>query len=148
MSQNPADRNPFYPAASDNTYGYGQQYPDPRFIAPPPPAPVNPERNGLGIAAVICGPIGIFLCLTGFTGWLGFILGVIGFILAIAGLARVSRNKATNKWTAVTGLITSILAIFFGAIVTVMFFTAVDELGNDLDCISNATTSAQIDACN
>ncbi|URG17432.1 putative membrane protein [Rhodococcus phage Mbo2] len=136
----------------DNTYGYGQQYPDPRFIAPPPPAPVNPEKNGFGLAAVILGVVGLFLCLSGFTGWLGFICGVIGFVLAIAGLARVSRNKATNKWTSVTGLVFSILAIFAGIAVTIMVFTAVDQFGNDMerygDCIDNATTAAQIDACN
>lgn len=112
----------------------------------PVPNP-NPEKNGFGLAAVILGPIGLLLALIPLTGWLAIICGFTGLIFGIAGLARVSKNKATNKKTAITGIAACLLAIIGGIAAMVMFFSAVDEFGDSMDCLDAADTLSEMDAC-
>lgn len=102
-----------------------------------PPEPVNPEKNGLGIAAIILGPIGILLALVPLTGWLAIIVGFIGFCLGLAGILRVKRKKASNPATAAIGTILSIVAIIAGFYAMVTFFNIVDDFGNDMEEIGN-----------
>lgn len=119
------------------------QYPDdyraqPQHVGGPG---YNPERNGFGIAALICAIIGLLFCLMPLTGFIGFGLGVVAFILGLAGVARVRKNKATNRKTAWTGVILGAAAIVFGIWGMVTFFTAVEDLGNDLSDIGTEMDS-------
>lgn len=102
-----------------------------------PPEPVNPEKNGLGIAAIILGPIGLLLALVPLTGWLAIIVGFTGFCLGIGGIIRVKKKKASNPVTAGIGTVVSAAAIIAGFASMVVFFNAVDDFGNDLDEIGN-----------
>jgi len=115
------------------------------------PAPVNPEKNGMGLASLILGIVGLLFCLMPITGFIGFILGIIGLALGLAGISRCRKNKATNKKTAISGTILSALAVIFGIVGIVMFFTAVDQIGTDLqdysDCISEAENLDEMNLC-
>ncbi|MBP1160242.1 DUF4190 domain-containing protein [Rhodococcus sp. PvR099] len=133
----------------------------PQFTTPPPgwqPVPQNPEKNGFGITAIITAIIGLLFCLMPITGFIGFILGVIALIFGLAGWGRVRKNKATNVKTAITGAVLGGLAIAGGIAGIVMFFTAVEDFGNDMDkigddwssysdCMADADTSAEMAAC-
>jgi hypothetical protein len=151
-SQQHPGQTPQYPDYPTNPPGY---YAPPQYYGPQggyapqqAPAPVNPEKNGFGITGAIMGPVGLLFCLMPITGFIGLTIGFIGFVLSAAGLNRVSKNKATNKKTAVFGLVTCLLAIAFGIYGVVLFFQAMNDLGTGLDCLSNADTTAEIDACN
>ena len=109
-----------------------------------PVAPVNPEKNGLGLAAVILGPIGLLFAIIPLTGFIAVALGITGLILGLAGYSRVRKNKATNGKTAITGVILSLLALIIGVIGIVIVFQATEDLTNDLDCIGN---SASVSEC-
>lgn len=138
-----------------STSDFGQPQYQPQYIytqAPPEP------RNGLGIASISLGIVGLLFCLMPITGFIGFALGAIGLILGLSALGRLKRGKATNTKTTWAGIITSLAAIVFGIIGIVMFFTAVDQLGDDLDevgnnwneysdCIGNASTPEEMNAC-
>ncbi|MFF0284507.1 hypothetical protein ACFYSW_29980 [Rhodococcus aetherivorans] len=65
------------------------------------------------------------------------IVGFIGFCLGLAGIFRVKKKKASNPVTAGIGTVLSALAVIAGIYAMVAFFTAVEELGNDLDEIGN-----------
>lgn len=80
-------------------------------------------------------------CLMPITGFIGFILGVIALIFGLAGWGRVRKNKATTGKTAITGAILGALAIAGGIAGIVMFFTAVENFGNDMDKIGDDWTS-------
>lgn len=129
------------------------QYPGawtaPQYV---PPASVNPEKNGFGLAAVIMGPIALLLALVPFTGWLGAIVAFVGLCLGVAGLARVGKGKASNKVTSIIGTVLCILGLVAGIASMVVFFNAVDQLGTDLDtysnCIDAADTVSEMNACN
>ncbi|WP_179300877.1 DUF2510 domain-containing protein [Rhodococcus sp. ACPA4] len=130
-------------------------------VAPPGyggPTVVNPEKNGFGLASLILGIVGLLFCLMPITGFIGFILGVIGLTLGFAGISRCRKNKATNKKTAISGTIVSALSAIFGIVGIVMFFTAVDQLGDDLDeigtnlqdysdCMDQADTLDEMNQC-
>ena len=65
----------------------GNQWTDQTRPAGAPPAgyapatAVNPEKNGLGLASLILGIIGLLFCLMPITGFIGFILGITGLLL-------------------------------------------------------------------
>jgi hypothetical protein len=80
--------------------------------APAYPAAVQQApRNGLGIAALILGIIGVVIGIIPFFFWLAGILGVIGLILGFVGRGRAKRGEATNGTMALWGIITSAVAV-------------------------------------
>ena len=96
---------------NNQTFETQQNNVQPVYNAVPPtyvaPQAANPN-NGMAIASLICGIVGILCCCCcGF----GFVLGIVGLILAI-----VSKGKNGGKMSglAVAGLICSIVAILSG----------------------------------
>lgn len=69
--------------------------------------------NGLQIASLILGIIGILTCCC--YGVVGLILGIIGLVCAIIG------NKRTRSGVGVAGLVCSIIAIILGIAGTIYF---------------------------
>ena len=86
-----------------------------------PPTSVAPQaanpNNGMAIASLICGIVGILCCCC---CGLGFILGIVGLILAI-----VSKGKNGGKMSglAIAGLICSIVSAVFGICGLIFWFT-------------------------
>jgi hypothetical protein len=114
-----------YPQQGYPQQGYQQGYPQQGGYGQPPVAP----RNGAGIAALVLGILSILL------SWLlglGLLPGVIGLVLGIVGLRRVRRGRATNRGTALAGLITSILGVLLSLVVVVVLAVAWNSGGRDL----------------
>lgn len=95
----------------------------PHHAPPAPPAP----RNGLAIAALVLGLVGLPFTLTGLTAWIAIILGIIGTVLALSGLGRVRRGQA-SKGRTIAGLVASVLALVLGIASTVVTLNALDEV--------------------
>ena len=114
-------------------------------FAPPPPSP-SPEqpqpvaqqapRNGLGIAALILGIIGVLSALvlgiigvlSGFVPyffWVAGILGIIGLLLGLIGYGRFQRSEASNGTMALWGIVTSAVAAVAVSIVGAVIFVGV-----------------------
>jgi hypothetical protein len=76
------------------SYPHGDPYGQPHGYAPQyaPPAP----RNGLGLAALILGLVGLPFTLTGLTAWIAIILGLIAVPLALAGRSSSSAHARTH----------------------------------------------------
>lgn len=118
------------------------------YYAPPEP------RNGFGLTAIILGAIGMLFGIVPLTGFIAFGLGVVGIIFGLANIGRLRRRRATNKVTTGFGIATSSLAIVLGIIGMVIFFGALSDFSDDLDqldsemqCISEAETVEEMDAC-
>lgn len=99
----PATYSP--PPYSPPTYGQSP-YAAPAYGAPFPfgAAP----RNGMGTAALVLGIISVVLS---WTVWGGVILGALAIIFGSIGLGRAKRGEATNRSSAMAGLILGIVAI-------------------------------------
>lgn len=116
----------------------------PEYFAP---QQQNPERNGLGITSLILGIVGLVFGIVPLTGFLGLILGVTGFILGLAGWSRVRKNKATNKKVSIAGTFVSLGSIVLGIVGIVIVFGAMNDLGEGMDCISDAESVAEMEEC-
>ena len=126
-----------YPPAP-NPYAYPYPYPYPPTGYP---GPGFSPRNGLGLAALLCGIVGL---VTSFTVVGGVVLGIIAVVCGFLGRGRVSRGEADNGGVALTGVILGIAAIVAGLIFTavwIVFWGNVwkDVGGSDyMDCLQRA----------
>lgn len=107
-------------------YPAGSGYPPPAY--PPPGYPAAPygqpfapgyaaPRNGLGTAALVVGIIGVVLS---WTVYGGIILGILAICFGSVGLGRVKRGEATNRSSAMAGLVLGIVAIALLAVLVVV----------------------------
>jgi Septum formation len=122
-------------------------YPPP----PPPPSPYQPgpvaqqaSRNGLGIAAVILGIIGV---LSGFIPlfiplffWVAGIFGIIGLMLGLVGYGRFQRGAATNGTMALWGIITSAVAVVLSIVGLVILLIGVFADLSEDPAVENEST--------
>lgn len=137
---------------------YGQQPPPGPPPGPvpygyPPPALAVP-RNGLGLAALICGAIG---CLFGLAA-IGFVaagpLAIVAIALGITGMSRAKEGVATNGGVAAIGMLLGILAAVLSISGANRVFNAVDDAREQVGdnqrrvaCTEKATTADEIWAC-
>lgn len=75
------------------------------------PARIAAPENGLGTAALIVGILAAVICAVPVLGLLGAPLALIGLGLSIPGLMRANAGRATNRGSAIAGLVLSILAL-------------------------------------
>ncbi|WP_370412264.1 DUF4190 domain-containing protein [Streptomyces fradiae] len=99
--------------------------------APQPPFPQ--PSNGLGVAALVLGIVGLVTAIIPFLFWLGAILGLLALIFGIVGTARAGKGLATNKGMAVTGLVLGVLAMIVAVVWVIVFATAVKEAAKDIE---------------
>ena len=131
------------------------------FAPPPPyPSPEQPQpvvqqapRNGLGIAALILGIIGVLSALVlGIIGvlsglvpfffWVAGILGIIGLFLGLIGYGRFQRSEASNGTTALWGIVTSAVAAVVVSIVGAVILVGVfADLGGEASVETEGTAS-------
>lgn len=110
---------------------------------PPPPMPygdyavAQPPRNGLGVAALVVGVIGLVGAIS-VVG--GIVLGIAAVVLGLIGRARVKRGEATNGGVALAGTIVGVFAIL-GGLVSIAFWVGLfNEVGagDYFDCLQQA----------
>ncbi|MCK6209980.1 hypothetical protein KZX45_05425 [Georgenia sp. EYE_87] len=77
-------------------------------------------RNGMGLAALILAVISLLIAWIPFLGLLGGLGGLIAVVLGAIGLGRAKRGEATNRGTAIAGIVIGVLAILL-AVASTMF---------------------------
>ncbi|MEU6930082.1 DUF4190 domain-containing protein [Streptomyces sp. NPDC046385] len=113
--------------------------------APGTQPPVQP-RNGLGVTALVLGIVGLLFAIIPFLFWLGGILGLLALIFGIIGASRAGKGLATNKGSAVTGLVLGALSILVSIVWTVVIATAVKDVADEIEKsggLPTATASAE-----
>jgi hypothetical protein len=148
MSETPPDRPPDSPPPGPPA-------------GPPPSPPASPgyqaypaarqRRNGIGIAALVCGVVALVLVLLILFAPLGVILGLVAVVLGILGLTRANRGEADNRGQAVAGLVTGGLAVLIGLFLAVsigtFFATNVNDFREFGRCMDNARSDQARQAC-
>ena len=132
--------------------GYGPE-------SQPMPGPAEPStqpylvkpRNGAGVAALVLGLLGLVLAILVLPAPLGALLGLLALIFGIIGISRAGRGEATNRGQAVTGLITGILALALGVLLTVRIGGYLQDHATDFNnlgkCLNAANTDQERTAC-
>ena len=102
-----------------------QPTPQPQYSAPmyAAPAPYLPPQNGVGIAALILGILGLVAC--------GLFTSVPGIICGHIGVKKADRGEADNRGMAMAGMIMGyigtglwLLAVIFYIIIVVIAFNS------------------------
>ena len=119
---------------------YGTPQAPPPYGAPPQPygAPlVGPQKNGLGVAALVLGILAILSCLS-VIGGVG--LGILALIFGLVGRGRVKRREANNGGVALAGAICGGLGLLggIGALILWISFFNSDAGQRYLDCTDAA----------
>jgi hypothetical protein len=97
--------------------------------APAPPVPPQQPKNGLGIAALVLGILGVVLAFF----YVGGFLGLLALIFGVIGLGKVKKGEATNKGAALTGLILGIVSIVITIAMVIFTVVLVDKAVDELD---------------
>jgi hypothetical protein len=117
----------------------GRRYVDPLDGPPaarsfdPPGAPTGPGvrkvGNGIALAGMVCGIVGLVISWVPLLGLLGIVAAIVGLCLSISGLRR-SRETGERRAFAITGIVTSAAGIALGVVgivLTVVVFQAVQR---------------------
>lgn len=111
---------------------------------PPPPMPYGdyaggpPEpKNGMGIAALVVGIIGLGSSVS-IAG--GVVLGIVAVVLGLVGRARFKRGEATNGGVALAGVVLGVLAIVAGLVFIAIWVGLFNKVGagDYFDCLQQA----------
>jgi hypothetical protein len=125
--QNAAYAQPGYPQPSHAQPAYPTYAP--AYAAPAAPIGYGPHpapRNGLGTAALVLGIIGVVLCWVPFTGWA---LNILAIIFGAVGRKRAVDGLATNRSSAVAGLVLGVVGLGVWIVIIVMFVSTVGMIG-------------------
>jgi hypothetical protein len=117
--------------------------PGPQGPVGPTGSPVRRAGNGIALAGMVCGIVGLVTGWVPFFGVIGIVASIVGLSLSIPGLRR-SRDTGERRAFAITGIITSTLGILVGVlgiIFTVVVFRALQRFE------SPGAYDAQIESC-
>ena len=121
---------------------YGQPYQQQQYGS----VQRGPARNGLGIAALVLGILGLLTSIF----VVGGVLGLVAIVLGVMGLGRVKRGEATNRGMAIAGIVLGALAVLLAALVGfgLATFLNSDEFSSVRECLTEAgDDQAAIEAC-
>ena len=106
-------------------------------------------KNGLGVAALVLGILGL---LTFWTVIGGILLGIVAVVLGIIGRGRAKKGVATNGGVALAGIITGALAVLVTIAAIALGAAAIfsnPDARDLISCISDAGgDQAAIEQCN
>ena len=114
-----------YRAPQEQPHGYG--------AAQPGHGPWTQPKNGLGIAALCCGLIGILMGLIPILFLASAALGILAIVFGLIGINRARRREATNRGMSIGGLATGIIALALAAVGVSLIIGGVHRLDNDLN---------------
>jgi hypothetical protein len=103
----------------------------------PPTAPTiylaaGPMRNGLGIAALCCGLVGLLIGLVPLMFLASGALGILAIVFAVIAMRRAQRGEASNRSMAIVALGTGIGASILAVTGIVIVFSGLNTLSHDL----------------
>lgn len=86
---------------------------------------VGPKNDGMAIAGLVCGIVGLVLTLC----WVGVILGILGVIFGVVGIKKIDASNGTlqGRGMALAGAICGAISI---AIFLVMIVIAIASSSN------------------
>jgi hypothetical protein len=77
----------------------------------------NTTRNGIGVAAMVCGIVGLVFC---WVPYFGLILGILGIVLGIVNVVAANKGEANNKGMGIAGLVLGIITVAIFVILIVI----------------------------
>ena len=102
-------------------------------VAAPAPTAAPDAGNGLAIAGLVCGIVGVVFGLIPWTFWLAWVLGVLAIVFGAIGRRRADREPAAGKRSMATaGLILGIVSIALGVVGLIILVTFINDVGTSI----------------
>jgi hypothetical protein len=101
-----------------------------------------PMRNGLGIAALCCGLVGILFGLSPLLFQGSGALGLAAIVFGIAGIRRVGRGEASNRGMAIAGLVTGVAALALAIYGVSIVMSGLNSISSELDNVNTGSAPA------
>ncbi|MFI5533809.1 DUF4190 domain-containing protein [Kitasatospora sp. NPDC051853] len=111
--------------------GAGPYWPYPY---PMPPAP----RNGLGISAMVLGIVGTVMALTYVLFWAAWLPALVGLVLGVVAMGQVRKGVATNRGTALAGVVLGVSGLLLSVAGGGFFAWQVHEVKQEQKAVANA----------
>lgn len=147
-----AGATPGYPSAGYPSGGYAPGQPDPAAAGagypaagpayaqggyatgqyPAPPAPANRSTDGVSIAALVTGILG---------------LAIVPLILGILGLRRTKQNGTQGRGMSIAGIILGSLAIVGWTVAVILIFAVTSAYDSRMDELRADCTAGEMRAC-
>ncbi|MDQ3741029.1 MAG: DUF4190 domain-containing protein [Actinomycetota bacterium] len=130
-----------------------------------PPAPTGPEAvrpiappsqnvvyvqsgNGVAVGALVCGIIGTVLGLIPILFIVAWALGITAFVLGLAGRRKAKRNPHAGRKTMATwGVVLGVASFALGCAGVAIVNDAFSDVESGLNCLAEAETAQEIEAC-
>ena len=93
----------------------------------------NKLPQGLSIAGMVLGIVGVLFSVSGCTAIPGILCGVIGLVLSAIAFKKCGEGTQGGKGMAIAGLATGIIAIIYGIYIMVVLAAVLNEVGGALD---------------
>jgi vacuolar-type H+-ATPase subunit I/STV1 len=112
----------------------------PQYQPPQYQPPTHRATNGLAIAALVCGIIGVLAGLIPFTFFLAFILGVLALVFGLIGRGAAKRREGAGSKQAIAGAILGGLAVILGVVGVVILVNVINDTDEKLRSLTTTTT--------
>lgn len=116
-----------------------QTQPIPTPYAEPGAGPGPGPENGLGTAGLVLAILAFLGAFVPLVGLLGVPVALVAIVLAVLGLVRVSVGRATNRGSAVTGVLLGVLALLVAGANAWLVVVTVNELDEVVDGFSKGS---------
>lgn len=101
--------------------------------------PAQQTGNGMAVASLVLGLIGLLAGLVPLLFFIAFPCGVLAVVFGFVGRRNAVRRPTTGKGMAIAGLVMGVLGLVLGVVGLVVLNKAVDEIGETLDTITLET---------
>jgi hypothetical protein len=124
---------------------YGPPTHDHPAYGPPTYGPPPKKGAGLAIASMVLGIVALVLSWIPIINNVAAIVAVVGLGLGIPGLVLARRGTHRGQGLAITGLVTSVVAIAVVILTQILFVKAIDEATHGLDEAIANSGAGQVD---
>lgn len=113
-----------------------QPGPHPEF-----PPPSRTRANGLGVASLVCGTVGLLLSPLPFVG---LSIGIVALVLGLVARGRIKRGAAGSRGGVVAGIVLATAAVVVGGAVSILLVFVVVQQQN---CVDRAHSRTELMKC-
>ena len=93
----------------------------------------NKLPQGLSIAGMVLGIVGVLFSVSGCTAIPGILCGVVGLVLSAIAFKKCGEGTQGGRGMAIAGLVTGIIAILYGIYIMVFIAAAINEIDKAFD---------------
>ena len=91
------------------------------------------QPQGLSIAGMVLGIVGLLFSLSGCTAVVGIICGIVGIILSAIAFKKCGEGTQGGKGMAIAGLATGIIAVLYGIYIMIFLAAVINEFDKAMD---------------